>query len=204
MDSIASQITSLTIVYSSVYSGADQRKYQSPASLAFVRGIHWRPMNSPHKWPVTRKMFPFDDVIMFRNWSILPISLMTTHGVSCPQQLDFLFNTLFSLVTKKTSHLRISVFVKGIHRWLLHSPKWVSNAKRVSLLWCCFDRLPVHDKAQTFAWFIVHTIYMPTELHCHIVLHWVNYRSYCSLSNSLLRTPNIAWRSFDNCIYNAL
>ena len=61
---MASQITSLTIVYSTVYSGADQRKYQSSASLAFVRGIHRGPVNSPHKWPVTRKMFPFDDVIM--------------------------------------------------------------------------------------------------------------------------------------------
>ena len=66
MDSIASQITSLTIVYSAVYSGADQRKHQSSASLAFVRGIHRGPVNSPHKWPVTRKMFPFDDVIMVR------------------------------------------------------------------------------------------------------------------------------------------
>ena len=64
MDTIASQITSLTIVYSTVYSGADQRKHQSSVSLAFVRGIHWGPENSPHKWPVTRKMFPFDDVIM--------------------------------------------------------------------------------------------------------------------------------------------
>ena len=36
---IASQITSLTIVYSIVYSDADQRKHQSAASLAFVRGI---------------------------------------------------------------------------------------------------------------------------------------------------------------------
>ena len=51
--------------YSTVYSDTDQRKYQSSASLAFVRGIHRRPVNSPHKWPVTRKMFPFDDVIMF-------------------------------------------------------------------------------------------------------------------------------------------
>ena len=33
-------------------------------SLAFVRGIHRSPVNSPHKWPVTPKMFPFDDVIM--------------------------------------------------------------------------------------------------------------------------------------------
>ena len=64
--SIASQITSLTIVYSVVYSGAHQRKHQSSASLAFVRGIHRSPVNSPHKWPVTRKMFPFDDVIMAR------------------------------------------------------------------------------------------------------------------------------------------
>ena len=63
MDTIASQITNLTIVYSTVHSDADQRKYQSSASLAFVRGIHRRPVNSPHKWPVTRKMFPFDDVI---------------------------------------------------------------------------------------------------------------------------------------------
>ena len=65
MGSIASQIPSLKIVYSSVYSGTDQRKHQSSASLAFVRGIHWRPVNSPHKGLVTRKMFPFDDVIMF-------------------------------------------------------------------------------------------------------------------------------------------
>ena len=64
MSAMASQITSLTIVYSTVYSGADQRKHQSPASLAFVSGVHRWPVNSPHKGPVTRKMFPFDHVIM--------------------------------------------------------------------------------------------------------------------------------------------
>ena len=58
-----SQNTSLTIVYWTVYSDADQRKPQSSASLAFVWGIHRGPVNSPNKWPVTRKMFPFDDVI---------------------------------------------------------------------------------------------------------------------------------------------
>ena len=65
MSAMASQITSRAIVYQSVYSGADQRKHQSSASLAFVRGIHRWPVNSPHKGPVTRKMFPFDDVIMY-------------------------------------------------------------------------------------------------------------------------------------------
>ena len=64
MGAMASQITGRTIVYSTVQ-GADQRKYQSSASLAFVRGIHRWPVNSPHKGPVTRKMFPFDDVITF-------------------------------------------------------------------------------------------------------------------------------------------
>ena len=64
MGANASKITSLTIVYSTVCSGADQWKHQSSASLAFVRGIHRGPVNSPHKWPVTRKMFPFDDIIM--------------------------------------------------------------------------------------------------------------------------------------------
>ena len=64
MGAIASQITSLTIVYSNVYSDADQRKHQSSASLALVLGGHRGPGISPHKRPVTRKIFPFDDVII--------------------------------------------------------------------------------------------------------------------------------------------
>ena len=64
MGAIASQITGVSIVYSTVRSGTDKRKYQSSASLTFVRGIHRLPVNSPHKRSVTRKMFPFDDVIM--------------------------------------------------------------------------------------------------------------------------------------------
>ena len=54
----------LTIVYSTVESCADQRKHQSSASLAFVRKIYLSPVNSPHKGWVTRKIFPFDDVIL--------------------------------------------------------------------------------------------------------------------------------------------
>ena len=58
MGAMASQITSLTIVYSTVYSGAHQRKHQGSMSLAFVGGIHRWPVNFPHKGSVTRKMFP--------------------------------------------------------------------------------------------------------------------------------------------------
>ena len=46
------------------YSGADQGKHQNSSSLAFVWGIQRWLVNSPHKWPVTRKMVPFDHVIM--------------------------------------------------------------------------------------------------------------------------------------------
>ena len=67
MGTMASQITSFMVVYSTVYSGADQGKHQSSTSLAFVRGIHRELVNSPHKWPVMRKMFSFDDIIMSIN-----------------------------------------------------------------------------------------------------------------------------------------
>ena len=65
MSTMASQTTGFKIVYSTVCLGADQRKHQSSASLVFVRGIHRWPGNFPHKGPaVTRKMVPFDDVIL--------------------------------------------------------------------------------------------------------------------------------------------
>ena len=61
---MASQNTGDMIVYSTFCSCAAQRKHQSAASLDFIRAIHRSSVNSPHKGPVTQKMFPFDDVIM--------------------------------------------------------------------------------------------------------------------------------------------
>ena len=58
------QITYVSSVCSIVYSGADQRKHQSLASLAFVSIIQQWPVDSPQKGPVTPKMLPFDDVIV--------------------------------------------------------------------------------------------------------------------------------------------
>ena len=70
MGAMASQITSLTIVYPTVLPGGDQRKHQSSASLVFVRGIHQWPVNSPHKEPETREMLPFDCATMFQNFLV--------------------------------------------------------------------------------------------------------------------------------------
>ena len=64
MSAMTSQISNLTNVYSTVCSSPDQRKHQSSAPLVFVRGIHRWPVSSPHKKPVMRKIFPFDNVIM--------------------------------------------------------------------------------------------------------------------------------------------
>ena len=92
MTMLASQITSLTVVYSIVYSGVNQRKHQSSASLAFVWEIHRGPVNFPHKWPVTRKMFPFDDVIMVK-------CLMIGYTRNCIQclNLNMLPNKLINI-----------------------------------------------------------------------------------------------------------
>ena len=64
MSAMASQITGVSIVCSTICSGADQRKHRSSPPLAIVRGIHRWPVDSPHKGPVTGKVSLFDDVIM--------------------------------------------------------------------------------------------------------------------------------------------
>ena len=91
MGAMASQITSLIIVYSTVYSGAYQRKNQRSTSLAFVQGIHRWPVNSPHKGSVTRKMFPFDHVIMTKDQRThlqLPLLLQKITNNTILQQND--------------------------------------------------------------------------------------------------------------------
>ena len=75
ISAMASQITGVLIVCSSVGSGADQRIHQSSASLAFVWGIHRWPVNSPLEGPMTWKMFPFDDAIVVRAECSLPYQI---------------------------------------------------------------------------------------------------------------------------------
>ena len=97
MGAMVSQITSLTSVYSTVYSGADQRKHQTFASLAFVWGIHQWPVDSPHKWAVTRKMIPFDDVITIACTFMLGYTsyILKTFCID----LNFLFIIITFLIT---------------------------------------------------------------------------------------------------------
>ena len=96
-DSVSNHQLHDWIVYSTVYSDADQRKHESSVSLAFVRGIHRGPVNSPHKWPVTRKMFPFDDVIMLYSPGLL----------HCPLAMDQLCGGLTFYLSLSCYHEQV-------------------------------------------------------------------------------------------------
>ena len=140
MTTMASQITNLTVVYSIVYSCADQRKHQSSA---FVRGIHRWPVDSPHKGPVTR-MFPFDDVIMV----IGPKNGITVQYWHSATK----WKALHEGVMKWKHFPRHWSFVRGIHRSPVNSPykgQW-RGALMFSLIWALNKRL---GKKSWSCWF---------------------------------------------------
>ena len=172
MGAIESQITSLTIVYSTVYSDANQRKHQSSASLAFVWGIHRGPVNSPHKWPVTRKMFHFDDVIMmvgdikgfalekvcvFQVTMFYYSDVIMSAMASQIAGVSIVCSTLCSGADQQKHQSSTSLdFVWGNHRWPVDSPnKGASNAEMVSIWWR--HHVPRHLKEM--GWRLKYIIY---------------------------------------------
>ena len=116
MGMMASQITSLTIVYSTAHSGTDKRKHQSSASLAFVRRTHRWQVNSSHKWPLMRKKFPFDDVIM--EWPPTPKKLATPWDTQYAMWI-YLLVLVLGRYTK----------VPFINLWNVDINEWVSARK---------------------------------------------------------------------------
>ena len=140
MGAVASQITSLTIVYSTVYSDTDERKHQSCASLAFVWGIHRGPVNSPHKWSVTRNMFPFDDVIMSPLYSTKKDSMkLHKNAVKCSENANISLSVLITNQYLKGWHCYTLGIIQGVgsvmqwvstlqcyevSNWLIPYPQW--------------------------------------------------------------------------------
>ena len=155
MSAAASQITSLTIVYSNVWSHADQRKQQSPALLAFVRGIYrWR-VDSPHKWPVTRKMFPSDDVIIFaKGYGIESHLISMTFSTVTPVWVESKSLPICSRIGKRDPVVIGMCFP-------------VIN-KAASVLWQFLADLPCYEH---------HIIYMcSVELLCRGHVIWTTWR----------------------------
>ena len=117
MSAMASQFMTLMIVYSTFYSGTDERKHQSSTSLAFVQGIHRWLVNSPYKGPITWKMLPFDDVIMFEG-------TRDCHRWCCPyrrfslclsgmKQSECFFKPQWQLWIKASHQQNWWIFVRG-------------------------------------------------------------------------------------------
>ena len=108
MRAMTSQITCVSIIYSTIGSGADNRKHQSSASLAFVWGIHRWPVNSPHKWPVTQKCFH----LMTSSWTkskAVPFIYFCSAGFSCTM-LNLQLGLLgWTTISKTTDGLRARI-----------------------------------------------------------------------------------------------
>ena len=156
MGAIMSHITSLTIVYSAVYSGADQRKHQSSASLAFVWGIHRGPVNSRHKWPVTRKIFPFDDVIMkSHNAKIIYMSAVSALLTICA------WKPLVVFIRRPREHHWLSWFLTVTQN---NSSYWVEQ----TVLWPnCDDLFDIRRRTKV----VIREVNL-FEIYCRVLCLW--------------------------------
>ena len=136
MGAMAFHMTSLTIVYSTVYSCADHRTPKLRVSGLCV-DIHQWPMNSPHKWPVTRKIIPCDDVILLQ-WFLLNDKCAVT--------------------------LLISMF--GNHFPLLHGIfLWSYDAPRCPLTKQYLTRIRKSNRIRCFIWNVItHPCSDPTPM----------------------------------------
>ena len=161
------QITSHTVVYSTVYSDADQRKHQSTASLAFVWGIHRDLVNSPHKGPVTQKMFLFDDVIM-----IIPIS---------------------TTLVRYNHRVVISSHVWWYH-WCKYTGCVFINKMRTSS--CCITSrhlAALIRSSVVLAWPIEESVYAMTATGNRVTFCWVCCLSYHRFNPRRPGTPLLKW-----------
>ena len=183
MTMLASQITSLAVVYSIVYSGVNQRKHQSSASLAFVREIHRGPVNFPHKWPVTRKMFPFDDVIMehvsLKKWCIVGYgsgALWTLYGGSIGPDNSSFNHTATCLIFLNSSPPGQNIRYYGSRHFQLHF--------QISLKYV--PRSPIDNKpalVQLMAWRRTGDKQLPGPIVTQFISFWL-----CQLPFHILQT----------------
>ena len=201
MSVMASQITGISIFYLTVCSGADERKHQISASLGFVRRIHRWPVNSPHKGPVTGKIFPFHYVIMtqhdtkFLNDEELP-------WLPFPHYMPWSYMFRCNLLGLGTSRFHpwwrhqmeafstlLALYV-GIHRSAVNSHHKRPVMRTRMFLWCGSTQAvkqtvewPVFKNSMTFIW--RHRNDYPPELsncnsnnikfsHCE----WSNHNEY--------------------------
>ena len=141
-----------------------------------MRGIHRSPVNSPHKGPVTRKMFPFDDVIMFHQFTVVMScgnrqnemrALHILFGATC-------WDELFSLFT---------------HWWFPHWGQDNMAAISQTTLSNAFSWMKMLECRFKFHW----TLFLRVQLTHYLNQWWLYYRRiYASLGlNELILSNRI-------------
>ena len=162
---MAFQMTGVLIVCSTVCSGPDQRKHQSSAS---VRGIHWWPVNSPHKLQATQKGLPFDDVIivdLLLNGSIITMKLWnpstfycsawtccTNHNAPVPYPTMPQFVTFICTCT----HFCYKTMYCGIFVWcIVEFVRWVFRSITIANMWIIYAVHPVQEICTRFALYCI-------------------------------------------------
>ena len=133
MSAIASHNTDVSTVYLTGCSGADQRKHQSSVSLAFMRGIHRWAVKSPHKGPITRKMFPSDDVIM--GLRIIKCMQSTTH--ICLDWFLYIFADIRLHVYCSILHTGLSRALSATNEFKVKSPGPIFTTLAWSVIITC-------------------------------------------------------------------
>ena len=113
MGAMVSQITSGSIVCPTVCSGHDHRKHQRSAPLAFVRGIHWWLVNSPHKGPVTEKNVS----IWWRHHGILNIASKSCRTADITLSYASCVELLLHMHFLQTAHNKYLAFYNKSFVW---------------------------------------------------------------------------------------
>ena len=161
MSAMASEITGVSVVYSTVCSGADQRKYQSSAPMTCVRGLHRWPVNLPHKGPVTRKCFHLmtsscELQSVSRNYfashyNAVIVSTMTSQITSAPSVCPIVCSVADQ---RKTSKLRVTGLCEGNSPMTGDFPAQRDrNAENVSIWWRHHDYMqPLTSESPKAMW----------------------------------------------------
>ena len=174
MGAIASQITSIAIGYSTVYSGAHQRKHQSSASLAFVRGIHRWSVNSPRKWPVMRKMFQFDDVIM--TFLIIVNGAVEAFANIFPKQGTILGSPrrIRRKPNKTTQQLKCWIYASNefLHINLVSSEWWSWSTRKHTLSTWSYVLGIFEQKLKAWEHMLHHRIYSYRKCQDYVYIKW--------------------------------
>ena len=157
----------------------DERKRQSSASLAFVQGIHWWPVNSPHKWPVTRKMFPFDDVIMAVMFNISKIRPKSLPGPAKAQTFSLcLWRWPNMEIYSQNDCFGLVYDISSVHQ------KNFSNHQTIH----------VKKKHQTFDFNLIIHEHFFWMIRQYVWWFWTNHQTFCNIIS------NVWWVSGFQCL----